>query len=297
MKKFVLIALAAATLALAGCTTIGSWFDSIGGDKDAPAIQVGKTQFWYGRVNTWAQDEALLKSDLEKMSKKKGVYQGYLIELLSWGRYSAYANDQAAWKAKTESAYKLLVKEARKRGFWVHVSIANDNSGSGKYGDQSPVLEKQQDLLNWGVNLVLAQGSKNIVVQPVAETTRPWSKNWETATGAKFKAAGFVTCNNRGSRPGSLPSWATWNAWHPFKISDKVPGNQINITDTGTIIQQLCWGLEGAIKKDTVQAYKNQMVAQGIPALGIYHFKYLGSDPNLVNIQAQSDDVDWLDLE
>ena len=288
--KFVLVAALLAVFAVSGCSTL----DGIGGTNDAPAIQVGNTQVWYGRVNTWAMDEGLLKADMEKITKNKKV-TGYMIELLSWGQYSAYTSDKAAWKAKTESAYKLLVKEARARGKWVFVSIANDNSGSGKYGDKSPVLEKQADLLDWGLKLVLAQGPKNVIVQPVAETGRSWSKNWEVAAAKALRASGFKTVCNTGSRPSRKPSWADWNAWHPYKVTDKVPGDQIIVTDTGMIIQQLCVGLEGPMKPAAVAAYGDKMRASGVPVWGMYHFKYLGSDPAIEALRGpQEDDLDWI---
>ena len=96
--RFVLVAALLAVFAVSGCSTL----DGIGGTKDAPAIQVGNTQVWYGRVNTWAMDEGLLKADMEKITKNKKV-TGYMIELLSWGRYSAYASDKAAWKADLQT--------------------------------------------------------------------------------------------------------------------------------------------------------------------------------------------------
>ena len=264
MKRILSLAIGAALIAATlGCSTTH-------GTKAAPSIAAGNTQAWYGRVNCWAENDSTLESDV-KACAKYGV-DGYMIELLSWGRYSASADKQA----KTEAAYKKLVKLCRQNGLWVFVSIANDNAGQGKYGDSGPKLEGQKALLDFGLRLVLSQGPKNVIVQPVAETQTSYGKSWNTAAGKALKSAGFLTVNNSdGGHPKSKPSWADWNAEHPCDKDTVVKSGAFCISDCGTIIRQLMGGYD---TKGNPTYVKNWAARQKghAPVVGFYAFKYLG---------------------
>ena len=270
---------ACALAAVCGCTTIPFI------DRDAPELKVGRTLAGYGRVNAWATDKDTLIEDI-KACDEHGV-DIYHIEFLSWSRYSPY-NKPDVMK-KTEECYKAAIKECRKRGIWLFVSFANSNTGSGKYGDAKVPLSKMGDLIEWGIKVVKAEGKDNVLFQPMGETGGSFNTALEARLANEFGQAGFILVNNRGSRPSSKPGWAKWNAWHPFKTSDSVPGDQIIVSDTGMIIQQLCYGLEGKGKPDTAKAWAKSLKDKGVPAVVFYHFKYPEHDEKV--IEAMGDAV------
>jgi hypothetical protein len=263
MKKILAFSLVSALLlAASGCSPSGK-------DKAPPPISVSKTQAWYGRVNCWAEDLKTIDSDI-KACAKYGV-TGYMIELLSWGRYSASADKMA----KTEEAYKRLLNGCRKNGMWLFVSIANDNAGQGKYGDSGPKLDGQKALLDWGLRLVLANGPKNVIVQPVAETQTSYGKSWNTAAGQALKKAGFATVNNSdGGHPKTKPSWADFNAQHPCD-RNVVVLNDLCVSDCGTIIRQLMGGYDTKAIPEYTRNWAARQKGKS-PVAGFYAFKYLG---------------------
>lgn len=243
-------------------------------DKAPPSLTDGITDAGYGRVNAWATDAKTLAKDIEACAKHGvGIYH---IEFLSWARYSPY-NDAEAMK-RTEECYKVAIDACRKNGLWLFVSFANSNTGSGKYGDPGVPLSKMGALISWGADVVKKHGPKNVLFQPMGETGGSFNSQLELKLAAEFLQAGFQLVNNHGSRPASKPAWAHFNAWHPWKVTDKIPAGQIVVSDTGMIIQQLCWGLEGAGKPDTARAWAARHKAAGSPAVVFYHFKYAGHD-------------------
>ena len=274
--RFLLVALALAVFA--GCSSIG-----ISGDRAAPTIALGKTQAWYGRVNCWAEDLKVLESDV--VACREAGVSGYMIELLSWGRYSASLDKQA----KTEKAYKKLVKLCRANGIWLFVSIANDNAGQGKYGDTGPKLEGQKALLDFGLKLVMSCGSKNVIVQPVAETQTSFGKSWNSAAGTALRKAGFKTVNNSdGGHPRSKPAWADWNCQHPCDRNTVVRGD-LCVSDCGTIIRQLMGGYDTRGIPEYVRNWAARQKGNA-PVVGFYAFKYPGPTDK-ATIKAMGDGV------
>ena len=276
-KKFVgVLALLCAVL-LSVCSTL-----PLVGDKDAPPLTIGKTQAGYGRVNAWATDEKTLVKDIEACAKN-GVTM-YHIELFSWAGGVPNTPEK---RAKVEKCYASAIKECRKRGSWLMVSAFNANLGSGKYSDPGIPLSKYGAEIAWAKNLVMSHGPKNVLLQPMAECSGGFAHTLEAQIAAEFGKAGFIIVNNHGSRPSSKPGWAAWNAWHPWKVTDRTPGNQIIVSDTGPIIQQLCWGLEGKGKPDTARAWAQRVKATGAPAVVFYHFKYEQHDPDTIKAMGE----------
>lgn len=253
-----------------------SWFKSA---PKPPTLAVGKTVAGYGRVNRWAASEKTLKKDIEACAKH-GV-KIYHIELMGWA-------NSPDWKSKVESAYKLAVELCRENGLWLFVSFANSNKGSGKYGDDRIPLSAMPDAIAWYKSIVLKNGKKNVLLQPMAETGGSYNAKLEASLSAEFSKAGFALVYNGGSRPNAKPGWAAWNAWHPFKVSDKTPGNQIIVSDTGMIIQQLCEGLEGKGKPAAAKAWAQKIKATGAPAVVFYHFKYAAHDSATIKAMGES---------
>lgn len=263
MRKFLSLLLLCGLCS--GCLT---WIPGFEPD-DPPALAVGKTIAGYGRVNAWALDEKTLSKDLAACDKA-GV-DIYHIEFLSWARYNPNGNQEMM--KRTEECYKLALKECRARGMWLFVSFANANTGSGKYGDPGIPLSSMKPLIEWGIGVIKANGPKNVLFQPMAETGGGYPAQLEVRLIRELAPLGFVLVNNHGSRPKNKGG-CHWAAWHPWKITDLAPADQLVVSDTGMIIQQLCFGLEGAGKPDTAKAWAKRYKDKGNPAIVFYHFKY-----------------------
>ena len=269
-------------LCVCGCSTIMPYVP--GYTQDPPELELGRTLAGYGRVNAWAIDKDTLIKDI-RACDRYGV-DIYPIEFLSGAGYSPYGN-QAAMK-KTEECYKAAIKECRARGMWLFVSFANSNTGSGKYGDKKIPLSKMGDLINWGIDVVKKEGPDNVLFQPVGETGGSFNSSLEARLVNEFGPRGFKLVNNHGSRPNHKPGWAKWNAWHPWKVTDNVPRDQIIVSDTSTIIQQLCYGLEGKGKPDTAKAWAKDLKNKGVPAVVFYHFKYPSHDEPTIRAMGEA---------
>ena len=260
---------------------------------ELPDVRKGNTIVGYGRVNRWANggstlEESLdiLRADLEAC-KTYGV-KCYLVEFASWGRYSANASDRV-W---TEAAWKLLTEFCRANGMWVFYSAFNDNQGSGKDGDPGVDLEHSQEMVAWAKGVLKAHGPANVLLQAVAETQTTYGKQLEASMAKEFKSLGWVLVYNRGSRPTGPPSPFDWAAYHPFKLNDLAEPGVMVVSDTGTIIQSLCNGLEGAGKPDVAKAWAKQFVDQGNPLVGFYHFKWAGPS-DVATIKALGESAGW----
>lgn len=256
-----------------------------------PALKVGKTLAGYGRVNRWCNGGKDIKASIKILERdikecaKRGV-KIYCIEFMSWGRYSL---DTPAHKASIEACYETLVKLVRDNGMWLLLKFLNSNTGSGKYGDPKVPISAQMPLVEWGIALVKKHGKSNILFNPMGETSGSFNTRLEARLAQEFGSLGFTLVNNHGSRPTSKPGWATWNSWHPFKVTDRTPADQIIVSDTGMIIMQLCEGLEGKGKPAMAKSWAASIKATGAPAVVFYHFKYPGHDS--ATIKAMGDGV------
>lgn len=133
--------------------------------------------------------------------------------------------------------YLALLSECRKRNVTLIVSVVNDNMHIKKWG-QSGV----HDLAHWpaecerAAQIVLEAGPANVWVQAMAETQTSQGKKFEGRWLAKYKAAGFKTIYNDGSRP-SNNGGAWTRSYHACKLSDLGNGSNILlIPDCGTAI-------------------------------------------------------------
>ncbi len=255
-----------------GLAWLAVWL--VGIRRKAPPKIGGKFMAWYGRVNTWASSGRKAVEKDVKACAKAGV-AGYMIELAGWASSDAWTDD---WLRRTEKAYLHLLKLCRRNGMWLFVSVVNDNMGTGKYGDPGIPLSRVTPMAHRLVQIVKDGGRDNVIVQPVAET--------QTSAGGAFERycvdhlAGFPLVYNGGSRPGGIPGGFSFRAWHPFKITDGVPGDALAVSDTGSIIQQLGVGLDGPAHADTLEAWARRVRAMGCPVAGYYGFKFSGHDAN-----------------
>lgn len=239
-----------------------------------PQKIAGKFQVWYGRVNTWASSgKKAVEKDVAACAKA-GV-AGYMIEMAGWARPDAWTEE---WLKQIEKAYLHLLRECRRRGLWLFVSVVNDNMGSGKYGDKKIPLSAVVAQARRLAEIVKEGGRDNVIVQPVAET--------QTSAGRQFESwcvaflGGFPLVYNGGSRPAGIPGGFQFRAWHPFKTSDGIPSDALAVSDTGSIIMQLGAGLDGPARPDTLEAWARRCRGMGCPVAGYYAFQFAGHDAN-----------------
>lgn len=241
------------------------------------SIEVGKTQVWYGREGQWNTDLKLLSKELDVM-EKYGV-TGYVIEMI--GASPNKWTDK--WNKEIKEAYEYLLSECRTRNMWLHVSIANDNLGKGKYGDPGTrTIATEMTRFKYFCKIVKDNGPKNVVVQPVAETQTAGGKQFETY--CKNELKGFLTCyNGNGGHP-SGTNGMTYYAVHPSKISAKNPNNALIISDHGQLIRELNQGgtlyQHGDPNKITTWVKNNKAI--GVPVIGYYAFEIKDLDEGAI---------------
>ena len=254
----------------------------------APKIGSG-TQYWYGRVNYWADTGALQKKEVELM-RKVGV-SGYIIEMAGWGgvnmRQKPNTTQYKSWVSRTQTYYKHLHAQCVKNGLWLFIGIVNDNALSNKHGNKAVDPKHYygnvaKDLLN----IVLADGPQNVIVQPISELYSARVKNhlgvaWQKNAIAKLKAKKFKTCNNDGYGRPSSKGGCDYLAWHPNNISH-LPNSKYNkastfiISDTGGIISELnggtdCDKTDANCKPSKIKEWKSK--CKGFAVVGYYDFK------------------------
>ena len=241
------------------------------------SIEVGKTQVWYGREGQWNTNLKLLSKELDVM-EKYGV-TGYVIEMT--GASPNKWTDK--WNKEIKEAYEYLLSECRARNMWLHVSIANDNLGKGKYGDPGTrTIATEMTRFKYFCKIVKDNGPKNVVVQPVAETQTAGGKQFETY--CKNELKGFLTCyNGNGGHP-SGTNGMTYYAVHPSKISAKNPNNALIISDHGQLIRELNQGgalyQHGDPNKITTWVKNNKAI--GVPVIGYYAFEIKDLDEGAI---------------
>lgn len=248
--------------------------------KKLSQIKVGKTQTWYGRVNFWAKDMSLLEKELDLLVKSN--CSGYMIELAGWANSTGKMWTDK-WLKDIESKYKKLLSMCRKRGLWLFVSIVNDNLGSKKYGDDGKhnvtnVMEYCKKLCK----IVKENGSKNVVVQPVAETQTGGGKQFESYV--KDQLSGFLTCfNGNGGHPSSSNGFSFY-AVHPSAISASNPSTSLVVSDHGLIIRELNIGKALVAHGNPVNITKwvKTNKNKGVPVVGYYAFQVQDFDKDAI---------------
>lgn len=249
------------------------------------------TQWWYGRVNYWNNDQNLLDKEV-KLMRSVGV-AGYIIELAAWR-----GNGNSTWTlsptsdkykkqiAETRKIYKHLHKLCIENGLWLFVGVVNDNALSNKHGNKAANPKNfykypANDLLS----IVLEDGNQNVVVQPISELEKNRVSNhpgpaWQRNAVAKLSANGFLTCNNDGyGRPGGTAGM-NFMAWHPNKVSHLPSKASKSLTfivsDTGGIISELnggtnCDKVDANCKPSKIKEWRAK--CNGYAVCGYYDYK------------------------
>ena len=249
--------------------------------KAPKAIVPGKTQFWYGRVNSWScKSKSLLRRDLD-LCCKYGV-SGYTIELVGWtdleSNPSTYRTKE--YFSRVERTYKYLVKACRARGLWLFVSVVNDNAGRSGKNPYNPRLEKQQENVQFAFDLVKKCGAKNVIVQPVAEIQTDYGKTIDKTWMAEFNRLGFETVYNGEGRPTKNEHGSKWFAVHPASERAAVPTGSIVVSDHSLLLRKLCKGgdINGMGNATALKSWKSfYRDTYHVPVVCFYHYNYDGS--------------------
>lgn len=242
--------------------------------KKLSPIQIGATQTWYGRVNTWWKSSSLWEKEMNAIVKSGG--SGYMIELAGWQSHSAKDWWSESWIKKQLSLYSDIHKAAKKRGLWLFVSIVNDNMGSGKYGDKKQfTVANTYDKCVKLLEGIVKDGNANVVIQPVAETQTAAGKKFESYAKSQLQAKGFLTCfNGNGGYP-SGSSGCNFFAVHPSKIATPNPSSALVISDHGLIIRELNQGGSLVAHGDPakIATFVANNKKKGCPVVGYYAFQ------------------------
>ena len=279
--------LAAAVVPLllaAGCEEkMSPYFSGGSGGGSSRSLRSGNTVLGYGRVSYWAADLGLLKAELRACHEAGiGIYTASLLGW--WGTAMPGATEQQI-RNQTEAAYKVLIDECRSLGMIALIDIHNQNSGSGKYGEQGRALgdPAEVDLIDWGIELVRKHGPAGVVVVPCRETSDASGLDVERKCVERLD--GFQLCANTGARTWPAPGWADFAEWHPWAIAEAPPAGAIVVSDTGPILSQLnVGGAFGPGQPEIVRQWMMAGVAQGNPAR-VYYTLYPGP-LDLATIQA-----------
>ena len=283
-RRGLLAAAVVSLLLAAGCEEkISPYFSGGSGGGSSRSLRSGNTVLGYGRVSYWAADLGLLKAELRACHEAGiGIYTASLLGW--WGTAMPGATEQQI-RNQTEAAYKVLIDECRSLGMIALIDIHNQNSGSGKYGEQGRALgdPAEVDLIDWGIELVRKHGPAGVVVVPCRETSDASGLDVERKCVERLD--GFQLCANTGARTWPAPGWADFAEWHPWAIAEAPPAEAIVVSDTGPILSQLnMGGAFGPGQPEIVRQWMMAGVAQGNPAR-VYYTLYPGP-LDLATIQA-----------
>mgnify|MGYP003608830679 CR=1 FL=1 len=283
-RRGLLAAAVVPLLLAAGCEEkISPYFSGGSGGGSSRSLRSGNTVLGYGRVSYWAADLGLLKAELRACHEAGiGIYTASLLGW--WGTAMPGATEQQI-RNQTEAAYKVLIDECRSLGMIALIDIHNQNSGSGKYGEQGRALSDpaEVDLIDWGIELVRKHGPAGVVVVPCRETSDASGLDVERKCVERLD--GFQLCANTGARTWPAPGWADFAEWHPWAIAEAPPAGAIVVSDTGPILSQLnVGGAFGPGQPEIVRQWMMAGVAQGNPAR-VYYTLYPGP-LDLATIQA-----------
>ena len=252
-------------------------YELLGITKKPKEIKRGATQFWYGRVNSWACGKrSVLRKDLD-LCVKHGC-SGYAIELVGWtDPPETYRTEQ--YYEKVRKGYEYLVKACRARGLWLFVSVVNDNAGKSGKNPRNPTLDKQKDNVDFAFALVEKWGSRNVVVQPVAEAHNSFAVSLDQAWIPRLKSEGFLTVYNGSfGSPSSTNHGSHYFAVHPAGERREVPGAAFVVSDHSLLLRHLCenGNLSGKGNPANLRAWANHYRAKGNPVVCFYHYNYDG---------------------
>ena len=243
----------------------------------------GRTLGFYGRVNHWMDSRSELRKELRLM-EKCGV-EGYLIEMAGWARMTAW---EEPWLHRTEREYRFLLRQCRRRGLWLFVSIVNDNMGLKKYNDPGVSLEEVFQQASELIEIVRRYGPANVMVQPVAEVRTEAGARFENR--CKERLQGFFLVHNGGwGFPHSRPEGFDARAVHPPHEHFPVPDDAFVVSDHGHLIPRLTTDktITGEADRKILTDWLLRLRSQGVPLVGYYAFQREQMDETAIRTVAE----------
>ena len=238
---------------------------------------------FYGRVNHWADSRAELTTELDLMEEMH--VDGYMIELSGWGEKQWDGH----WLRQTAHEYRWLLRQCRKRGLCLFVSVVNDNMGLHKYGDSGPALAEVEGAARKLVRIIRKAGAHGLFVQPVAETRTEAGVRFEQYCQDKLKDFVLVY-NGEGGFPRNLPQGFRFRAVHPASITTDVPSKTFVISDHGKIIRELTVNgtLDGPADSLKLVTWVRRMWEKNVSAIGYYAFQRSLTDTVAIKIMGSN---------
>ena len=179
---------------------------------------------------------------------------------------------------RTRVMLPFLVETCRQLDLWCFVSGANNNQHLGKYGGTPRTLTQDWRYIGEVLNILVALGPENVIVQPVCETQTDDGVLMEEWWEGVLNPLGFYLVDNHGSRPVRAQSWSKGFVYHPWNIDDaaKAPAGAWINNDTGVFISQLAKDLTmtGPSNPPLVSRYVSDAVGAGHPAVMVYAWGY-----------------------
>jgi hypothetical protein len=230
----------------------------------------------YGIVNHWGPDVSWVDA-----AAQRGI--GLIhIAFFGWGGNESYGNP-----GKLYAAYRALVARCQANGQRLFVEIANDNKGSGKYGDDGKGLSMYGANLRAAAETIVGIGGVHWL-QPVGETGTDAGRAFEAYCAKLFPREMLVY--NGGSRPSGNSPWSAHFAWHPANVATIPPRGSIAVSDHSGILAQFWgagWQRGGAVNAELVKQWAKRMLDAGCEAVVLYDFGNTKADlPAMVAMRA-----------
>lgn len=150
----------------------------------APTLDGRKgTQYFYGRVNYWADipEKELLKDVKACVANK---VTGYIIEMAGWRTGAAGLRAKPTSKsykqviAKIAKQYHYLHRLCIQNRMWLMVCVVNINALETKLGNKKiPATQLFDNIGRDLLKIVKAGGGQNIIIQPISEYSYYYDKD------------------------------------------------------------------------------------------------------------------------
>ena len=185
----------------------------------------------YGPVNHWWMDDMRW---VDAMAEE-GIGVAH-IEFLGRRSLGRYENPDPLF-----SHYRRLVQLTEMYGIQLFVSIANDNKGLGKYGDDRRGLDQFEPQLRRAADFVLKHSPKGTWIQPVCEQRSAAGARLEAYVAQRWPKEHLVSNGNRGQPSGPAP-WAGQFAFHQASSTTPWPQGAILVSDHSGILREFFGG-------------------------------------------------------
>lgn len=255
------------------------------GARELPAIG-SKTLTFYGRVNQWPWADGatteraaeILHSEIRALAA--AGWDGYQIEMWGWVCYARLSRQDGIERIRY--VFPQLVQWCREENLYLFISGVNDNQHLAKYGSIGRTLSEDAAQVEACLQMIVAAGPANLVVQPVGETQTDDGAAVERRWAKMLEPKGYYLVNNNGSRPRQRKSWSDAYCVHPWSVSsakDVESEAWVNNDTHGAIVDMSIDGtMTGPCNPNDVRDYVAAAREINRPAALIYAFGYSGAD-------------------